>query len=313
MADEPSKQPPAAPARRVVSLRHPGFIGKTPAAAPTQGGKPAAPKPVVDSAPSPSAGGSIADASRQLVETIVATFTDRLKSEAQKRDGSLDSADIDRLADELGRKRAQLEAVFRQTFENYVRARERAAFDHARQYPFDRLIVNTFAELFSPRRADLDGLDRVTRQVLPGFFLALDRMVPPDRIEEFQRRCRAILARINPGDEQVMDWNLLYADPDAKLLLLDALAAFAPYFESFEKRRGWFLPLVNDHLLLNGEDDWVLTPTGFINLALAMFAPLRAELNDLAGRGRMMDRYGAAECQRILMAIQALWRAANAR
>ena len=255
----------------------------------------------------PRGGESIVSDSRMLVEIIVGTFTDRLKSEAAIRGGHLTTADIDRIASDLDSKRTQLEAVFRRTFENYVQARERAAFDHARQFPFDRLIVNTFADLFSLRRADLDGDNRVTRKVLPGFFMALDRMLPPERLAEYQDRCRKILGKIAGGDERVLDWSALYADNDANILLLDALTALAPYFEAFEKRRNWFLPLVNDNLQVDDEDDWELTPRGFVNLTLAIFTPLRQELKDIAGRARMMERYGPADCQNLQRIIDKIW------
>lgn len=308
MTDEPQTQPQAAPhARRVVSLRHPGFVAKKPAAAAPPQPKVPAPAPAPVAVPA----GSITEGSRLLVDTIVATFTDRLKSEAAKRGGQLSAADIDRLAGELDRKRAQLEAVFRSTFESYVRARERAAFDHARQFPFDRLIVNTFAELFTPQRADMDGLDRVTRKVLPGFFMALDRMVPPEKLEEFQERCRKVVSQISSGEERVMDWRALYDHPEAKELLIDALAAFAPYFEDLDKRRHWFLPLVNDNLQVDPDDDWSLTPEGFYTMALAMFMPLKRELEEAAGRLRMMNRHSAIDCIRLHRALDAMWRTAG--
>jgi hypothetical protein len=285
-------------------LRHPGHIGPKPA----QASKKPGPPPVPVAPPAASAGGeSIAAHSRMLVETIVGTFTERLKSEVAKRGGRLTAADIDRIAQELDGKRAQLEAVFRKTFESYVQARERAAFDHAREFPFDRLIVNTFAELFSPKRAELDGDDRVTRKVLPGFFMALDRMLPPERLAEYQERCRAIVGRIAGGDENVLDWRLLYADPEANVLLIDALAALVPHFEAYEKRRLWFLPLVNDNLQKDGTDDWELSPRGFINLTLAMFLPLRNELRDITGRARMVERYGPADCQNLQRILDKMW------
>jgi hypothetical protein len=300
MADEHQNSPRSP---RIVTLRHPGTLGTKAAApaAPTRVPAPPAPKPASASTD------SIGMNSRLLVETIVATFTERLKSEAAKRGGQLSSDDIERIAQDLDGKRTQLEAVFRRTFETYVQARERAAFDHARQFPFDRLIVNTFAELFTPRRADIDGDDRVTRKVLPGFFMALDRMLPPDRLADYQARCRTILARVAGGDERVLDWNALYADTDAQMLLMDALVALAPYFEAFEKRRNWFLPLVNDNLQTDDEDNWDLSPRGFVNLTLAMFTPLRLELKDIAGRARMMDRYGPADCQNLQRIVDKIW------
>jgi len=313
----PPQNPPAASrAPRVVSLRHPGSIGPKPAPATPQASKASPPQSPTSSAvaasAAPQGGESIAAHSRLLVETIIGTFTERLKSEVAKRGGRLYTEDIDRIAQELDGKRAQLEAVFRKTFETYVQARERAAFDHAREFPFDRLIVNTFAELFTPKRAELDGDDRVTRKVLPGFFMALDRMLPPERLAEFQERCRKVLARIG-GDENVLDWRALYADADANVLLIDALAALAPHFEAYEKRRNWFLPLVNDNLQKDGNDDWELSPRGFINLTLAMFSPLRNELRDIAGRSRMVERYGPADCQNLQRIIDKMWGPSPAR
>ncbi|MCD6073679.1 MAG: hypothetical protein K0Q70_562 [Rhodospirillales bacterium] len=313
MSDEPrnppQNQPAASRTPRVVSLRHPGTIGPKPApAAPQIPRATAASESTPTPAPAAAPGGeSIAAHSRLLVETIIGTFTERLKSEVAKRGGRLYTEDIDRIALELDGKRAQLEAVFRKTFETYVQARERAAFDHAREFPFDRLIVNTFAELFTPKRAELDGDDRVTRKVLPGFFMALDRMLPPERLAEYQERCRKILARIDGGDENVLDWRALYADPDANILLLDALVALVPHFEAYEKRRNWFLPLVNDNLQKNESDNWELSPRGFINLTMAMFSPLRNELRDIAGRSRMVERYGPADCQNLQRIIDKMW------
>lgn len=321
MSDETPKPAPersAAPrGPRVVSLRHPGAIGRKAedkAATPAPSTKPAtATQPATGALATTPNKDSVTFHSRLLVETIIGTLTDRLKSEVQRRGGRLYTADIERIAEELDGKRAQLEAVFRQTFETYVQARERAAFDHARQFPFDRLIVNTFAELFSPKRAEADGKDRVTRKVLPGFFMALDRMLPPERLDEYQERCRAIVSRIAGDDENAFDWRALYADAEANVLLIDALTALVPYFEAFEKRRNWFLPLVNDNLQKDGNDDWELSPRGFVNLTLAMFTPLRNELRAIDGRARMFERYGPADCQNLQRIIDKLWGPSPAR
>ena len=93
--------------------------------------------------------------------------------------------DIDQLSREINRKRDALETVFQQSFEQYALVRERATFDHARQFAFDRVIVDTFAKLFSQERVDQDGAAAVTRGVLPGFFMALDKMIESDATEEF--------------------------------------------------------------------------------------------------------------------------------
>jgi len=295
-----------APDRTAVPLPAPKPIAKAPAAAAPSA---PAPAPTPPPAPAPAAAvGGVAAHSRLLAETVLTTVTERLKAEAWRRGGQLDIDDIDRIAAELKGKQAQLEAVFRQTFEQYVRARERAAFDHARQYPFDRLLVNTFAHLFLPERAKVDGPNRVTRRVLPGFFLAIDKMLPPEKLEEFQQRCRDILKGLSSDNEQATDWQKLYDDAEAKELLIDALAVFAPYFEALERRKHWFLPLVNDNL--QPGEDWQLTERGFYSLALAMFAPLQRALMDKNERDILDETFGVSETLKLQRAIQEITKVA---
>ncbi|MEK9678346.1 MAG: hypothetical protein VW169_08155 [Rhodospirillaceae bacterium] len=255
------------------------------ASAPPAAAQPAPPA----TAPKPS--GSVQDQSRVLAETVVNTFTDRLKIEARKRGGYLTVDDINRLTHEFESKRADLEKIFEMSFDQYVRARERAAFDHARQYPFDRLIVNSFAGLFVPDRVSDDGDACVTRAVLPGFFIAMDKMLGPETIEEFQAKCRTAVGRLSKGNENDFNWEQLYADKEAQMICLDALIAFLPYFEDLVKRMDWFVPLVNGAVA--ADVDWELTEPGFYNLVAEMFLPLRTALGDTEDRIALEKRKGA--------------------
>ncbi len=229
-----------------------------------------------------------------LAQTVVSTFTDRLKLEAQRHGGYLTASDISQLAEEFDRKRGHLEKVFQQSFEQVARARERAVFDHVRAYPFDRLIVNTFEGLFARERVAADGVDAVTRRVLPGFFLSMDMMVGKDMVEEFQERCRKIVARLSRGQEQSFNWQMLYDDREAKDCCLDALVAFVPYFEDWEKRRDWYLPLINGNL--DASDEWELSAGGFANLAGAMFSHLKFGLDSTTARAELEERHGRNPC-----------------
>tara|TARA_B100000315_G_scaffold260070_1_gene319095 strand:- start:2534 stop:3457 length:924 start_codon:yes stop_codon:yes gene_type:complete len=255
-----------------------------------------APEPVKESEPEPSPVDGVAPSnqSKALAQTVISTFTDRLKLEAQKRGGYLTVGDIDQLSREFDRKREALETVFQQSFEQYVLVRERAAFDHARKFPFDRVIVNTFAELFSQDRVAEDGTNAVTRLVLPGFFMALDKMIGPDAMEQYQARCRVIVNRLSKGDESDLDWVTLYVDPEAKKVCFDALVTFAPYFEDLKKRAEWFLPLVNNKLTV--DDDWELSDDGFRNLVEMMFSDLRDALADPESRINLEDYYSGLTC-----------------
>lgn len=234
------------------------------------------------------------DQSRVLAQTVISTFTNRLKAEASKCGGQLATEDIDQLAQEFEHKREALETVFQESFQSYFHIRERAAFDHARNFPFDRIIVNTFAKLFDQDRVAEDGPRAVTRYVLAGFFMALEKMIGPEAMEVYQERSRIIVYRVSGGDENELDWAKIYAYPDSKELCFDALVAFAPYFADIHKRQEWFLPIVNNNLAANSS--WVLTEGGFHNLIGEMFSELRDALADPETRQTLEQNYGGATC-----------------
>ena len=249
---------------------------------------------------------SSAEQSRALAEAVIESFAKRLTDAARKRGGFLTLADLDELNSEFRAKTAQLQRVFQQTFEQYVKARERAAFDHARRFPFDRVIVNTFAHLFTPEVAAEHGRDRVSRRLLPGFFLAMDKMLGTEQVEGFQDGCRAIVERLAPGAESDLNWDRVYGDPETATLALDALFAFAPYFEEYNKRRDWFIALVNANLTPaegtaaatgdHPEADWLMTERGFGNLVDGLFLDLRRGLADGGARDALAARHGGAAC-----------------
>jgi hypothetical protein len=253
-----------------------------------------------------------AERARAIAETLIGSFTDRLVSEARGLGGFLTIADLERLSEELHAKAGALQRVFEQGFEEYVRARERAAQGQGRRYPFDRIVVNRFAHLFA-----LGGAydpDRVTRKVLPAFFMALDKMLGEEAAETFQAKTRAIVERLSPRREGEPDWDALYADAEARELARDALLAMAPYFEDFAKRRDWFVALVNGHLgapaAADPDPDWVLSPGGFELLADELFGDLRAALADAEARARLTRRHGGIA---VFEAGRALERADRAR
>ena len=110
---------------------------------------------------------------------------------------------------------------------------------------------------------------------------------------------------MSPGQENTLDWEVVYALPETKELSAEALAAMAPYFEDVDKRRDWLLPLVNDNL--TAEDAWELTPGGFSNLIAALFEVLRRGLADHDERPFLEARLGVFTCNnldRILQMIE---------
>ncbi|MEO5335901.1 MAG: hypothetical protein H7841_03260 [Magnetospirillum sp. WYHS-4] len=299
---------------------------------PTQGGKFAfqghggkggkdEPKPVPVPTPKPAAKPaqslSPAAQSRAIAETVVSSLLDRLVSEAKRKGGMLSVDDIQGLTQEFEKKTAVLQTVFEKSFEDYVKARERAAWQQTRQYPFDRVIVQTFAGSFADGPKLINDPDALSRRILPGFFMALGMMLGPEAMDQCQERCRKIVARHKSGRNDEFDWQNVYDDPETKALVLEAQVAIAPYFEDLRKRADWLINLVNTHLSpYEGDANspvarWTMTEVSFFTLVEGLLGGLKATLNTDAGAQELAQRHGHETCSRLYKLFRKLDAAAT--
>lgn len=244
----------------------------------------------------------------QVAETIVSSILDRINEEARKNGGQLNLHHIESLRSEFETQTQALSKAFEQSFETYISARERAAWSNKRDFPFDRLIVKSFSHLFADNKA---GFDRVSRRMLPGFFMAMGMMLGPDIVDEAQERCRVLVERIRAEKAEAFDWSDVYESEEKNDVIMDALVPIAVHFEDLEKRREWFISLINGHLspLINGEKEdagWEMTIPGFANFMNALLSRLRADLGSKTRKPRIVKRYGAIQTKTALRVLNRL-------
>lgn len=229
-----------------------------------------------------------------IANTMIGHFATRLEVEAGKRGGSLNAEEIRALAEHfLVEEAARFGPTYRRSFDSCTVSREAKQWESARRRPFDRILMKSFAHLFPPRQGDDGGKGILSRRVIPGFNLAVDKMIGPALYEQCQRKSQAILDRHRAANG-AYDWAQIYADPETHALTNDVLAVVAHYFANFRRRREWFLDLVNSHLARAqpGAPDasWLLTDHGFSELMHALFVDLRATMRDNPAMVR--KRYG---------------------
>ena len=263
----------------------------TPAAA-----EPSAPDMTVAATPSQPA----AERGRVLAETVVGSILQRLTAEATRRGGWLTVEDIEHLRREFEGKIEALQQVFEQSFEEYVKVRERAAWEQARRYPFDRLIVQRFAPLFASDGgpALVDG--GLSRRLLPGFFMAMNMLLGPDITEVYQEQCRRLVTKIKEAHGNRLDWLDVYADEAASTLTNDAVVSMVSHFEDLRRRGNWMVELINGHLAPpdvaregSEVENWQLGERGFIHLVNALYSDIRDKMQTETGRLRLTRAYGA--------------------
>ena len=83
------------------------------------------------------------------------------------------------------------------------------------------------------------------------------------------------------------DWAVVHDARDIKIILLDALMPIAQHFEDLDKRRDWFLALVNSHLSQPSPSDkyevsWEMDASGCNAIINALLHRLDRQLGDAA-------------------------------
>ncbi len=134
------------------------------------------------------------DASKALADTMVQSFVDKMKAAAQAKGGHLSVQDLENMQADFDRQAKALSGALEQSFEAYVHARERSAWDQERNFPFDRLMVKKFSKMF--RDGEALGPDDLHRRMLPGFFVALGMMLGPEVVEQNQEKLRVVVKRV---------------------------------------------------------------------------------------------------------------------
>jgi len=244
--------------------------------------------------PTPASAPAGAGCCRDIAATMIGHFTTRLEVEAAKAGGRLDAAAIRAIAERfVASGQDRFAPVFQRSWDECGKAREANHLAAARHQPFDRILMRKFAHLFPPRQGDDGGQGVLSRRLIPGFHLAVGKMIGPALFEQCQRKSQAICDRHRRSGGAI-DWERVHEDGEAVALADDVLVVVAHAFANFEHRRTWFLGLVNNRLAAPaaGADDaqWQLSDYGFAELMRALFADLASAVAQRPDA--MRARYG---------------------
>lgn len=241
---------------------------------------------------------------RDVGATMIGHFVTRLEVEAAKAGGSLSAATIRALAQHfIAAEQGRFGTYYQRAWDECSHLREALHFEHARKRPFDRALMRRFSHLFPPRLFD-EGRDGVlSRRMIPGFILAIDKMIGPTRRERGEQVCADILLRHTSADG-VCDWERVHSDPETIALIDDTLGAVAQTFGDFERRRAWVIDLIESHLApadhpIAPDAHWLLGKSGFTVLMRALFRDfaLRLQADPAAARAVWGDAAFASIAQ----------------
>ncbi|CAA7614553.1 hypothetical protein [Magnetospirillum sp. SS-4] len=227
--------------------------------------------------------------------TMIGHFATRLEVEAGKAGGSLTAARIRALARHfVETEQARFHAYYQRAWDECTIRRETVLLENSRRMPFDRVLMRRFAHLFPPRTGDDGGEGVLSRRIIPGFTLAIHKMIGPTLQRQCHDKCEAIMER-HALDRGGWNWDAIHGDPETRAVVNDVLVVVAHYFSSFQRRRDWFMDMVNGQLtpVRRGASDehFRLGESGFSALMRALFADLEASLR--RDPGGVRARWGA--------------------
>jgi hypothetical protein len=231
-----------------------------------------------------------------IAGTMIGHFVTRLEVEARKAGGALSAEAIRSLAERfLSEEQGRFLPTYQRSWDERSRVRDTRSWEASRKHPFDRILMKRFAHLFPARSGDDGGAGDgvLSRRMIPGFDLAVDKMIGPTLYEQCQRKSQAIIERYANGHGGGFNWDAIYADGEANALANDVLVVMAHYFTEFDKRRAWFMSLVNSHLAAASrpaDEFWRFGEGAFAALMHALFADLRTTM--VSDPDKVRQRYG---------------------
>jgi hypothetical protein len=237
-----------------------------------------------------------------LAFAILHAFAERLSTEAEKTDGAITVERIQAMVRTFGAEEAEhFRANFRTRLEDFLTQREKEFWDQNRKRPFDRVLVKRFAHLLAPE-GGLGTEGPLSRRLLPGFFLSMEKLAGPELFSQCQRACKGILRakREEPGADAGDLYDQLYDSEEANVLVDDVLVVVASHFAEFDQRVDWLHDLINNHLGIPEDYEfegpavhtWRLEREGLLDLLGGLFASIREKMTSEPGRDQIQKRYG---------------------
>jgi hypothetical protein len=228
----------------------------------------------------------------------VATY---LRDAAEKSGGKLDSDEIQACLEHFKRREdPDIADFYRTGWNECLAVIDEVRRESSRRMPFERLMVHPFAHLLPSAHQPVSNGKGLSRRVVPGFLSALQQMLGPVLLEQYQNRCRELVRIIQTARGNDFEWQDVYTDPTSQVIVNDVLVHISKHFSDFKRRQKWMIGVIADEMSL-GEDpverDWTFRDDEFHMLVQALFKPLRKQMEGREGRQRIKDRYGTVACE----------------
>ncbi len=238
---------------------------------------------------------------RSLADILLRRLADHLLEKAHRAGGALDGEQIRQTIDHFQSQAGEhANDFYRTAWNQCLSVIDEVRREGGRRMPFERLMVKPINHLLPIAPRPVVPGQGLSRRILPGYLSALQQMLGPVLVDQYQGRCRELVRIIQTARGTDFDWEDVYSDPTSHVIVNDVLVHVSKHFTDLPRRRDWLIGIVNSHLPL-GEDDvernWTFGEPEFRMLIEALFAPLRRQMATADGARQLRDRYGDISCE----------------
>ncbi|MBC8158295.1 MAG: response regulator [Alphaproteobacteria bacterium] len=187
-----------------------------------------------------------------------------------------------------------------------------SAVEENRENAFGRLLVRRIDNLLNETEQGPDTQQVFSRNIIPGFFVAVDMMLGPERVQNFQRRCGDLIDRLGGGNESQNFWDKFCDDPEARSIVVEAEANMAVHFISPDRRLTWFANLINTHVgpghFSRSKSKGEMSVNDAAILLVYLFSDLEQTLSTENGRKEIGMTSGQQSCDLLVTVLKELKR-----
>ncbi|MFH1805573.1 MAG: hypothetical protein ABID63_11875 [Pseudomonadota bacterium] len=232
---------------------------------------------------------------------VLERFAAGLKEKADAGNGTVSADKIDQMLAVLRHQPALFDDAWHaiETEMGAVQSRQHAAIRHD---PFGRLLVSRFAHLLEGREAgDLEH-GALSRDILQPLFQVIRMMVGMDTIEKIDAEIRGIIDAHADAEDEMRDptdyWDHLAEEQHVADRINMLFARMALHFADYDKRKQWFIQLINDNLNRN-HVTWHFTEAHFVRLIRALFRDVRAMLTNTERAAVLAAKFGHDDMEKL--------------
>lgn len=246
----------------------------------------------------------------EIIEQAYAILDARLRDHASDHDGAIQVRDLTAIRQTVTPEHnPALAALVTDAWSAMADLHEQQFWAKQRKFPLERLIVHRFDGVLAPRGTPAVQRETLSRRCIPAFLYALLQMVGEELFEDYSTRCHALIDEAKETEGETVDWESLYVNPSARVLVTDILVFIARYFDDMQKRRQWMMDVFERAMppdMDGRESGWKFGPVEFHLLFEALYKDLAETLADKTTRESLKKRYGVPNLRVVIQLLENL-------